>query len=111
MKMNLQSKIRMAKRTRLGRLLCRLAGDQTGAVLMEYVILGVLIAAAATVAVIYFGKGIVGGVTVMTDATAGKTDAATTAAKANQDNADTAATTSETAARIYRAVRKQQPNK
>lgn len=97
MKMNLQSKIRMAKRTRLGRMLCRLAGDQSGAVMMEYVILGVLIAAAATLAAIYFGKGIVGGFTTMTHATTGQTDNAKTDAKANQDSADKAKTDSENA--------------
>ena len=48
-----------AKRTRLGRILCRTLGDKTGAVMMEYVILAVLIAAAAVVAVAMFGKTIV----------------------------------------------------
>lgn len=49
-----------AKHTRLGRFLCRLAGEETGAVMMEYVILAVLIAAACVVAVAMFGKTIVG---------------------------------------------------
>ena len=40
--------------------LCRLAGDRTGGVMMEYVILAVLIAAAVVVAVAMFGKTIVG---------------------------------------------------
>lgn len=56
----MQEMIRRAKRTALGRTLCRLAGDKTGAVMMEYVILAVLIAAAAVVAVAMFGKTIVG---------------------------------------------------
>ena len=56
MKINQTNQIRIARRTALGRTLCRLAGDRTGAVMMEYVILGVLIAAAATLAAIYFGK-------------------------------------------------------
>lgn len=97
MKTNHTSKIRMAKRTRFGRTLCRLAGDQAGAVMMEYVILGVLIAAAATLAAIFFGKGIVGSFTTMTHATTGQTDSAKTDAKANQDNADKAKTDSENA--------------
>lgn len=96
MKIDLQRKSRMAKRTRLGRMLCRLAGDQTGAVLMEYVILGVLIAAAATLAAIYFGKGIVGSFTTMTHATTGKTDAAAESAKQNQEMTEKAATDSDT---------------
>jgi Flp pilus assembly pilin Flp len=40
--------------------LCRLAGDRSGGVMMEYVILAVLIAAAVVVAVAMFGKTIVG---------------------------------------------------
>ena len=42
------------------KILCRLAGDRTGGVMMEYVILAVLIAAAVVVAVAMFGKTIVG---------------------------------------------------
>lgn len=56
----LQGMIRRAKRTVVGRMLCRMAGDKTGAVMMEYVILAVLIAAAAVVAVAMFGRTIVG---------------------------------------------------
>ncbi|MEY4917520.1 MAG: hypothetical protein RL616_1433 [Verrucomicrobiota bacterium] len=97
MKINHSSKIRIAKRTWLGRTFCRLAGDRTGAVMMEYVILGVLIAAAATLAAIFFGKGIVGSFTTMTHATTGQTDSAKTDAKANQDSADKAKTDSEKA--------------
>ncbi len=63
--------------------------------MMEYVILGVLIAAAATLAAIYFGKGIVGSFTTMTHATTGQTDSAQTDAQANQQNADKAKTDSE----------------
>ena len=97
MKLNQTNKVRGARRTVLGRTLCRLAGDRTGAVMMEYVILGVLIAAAATLAAIYFGKGIVGSFTTMTHATTGQTDSAKTDAKANQDSADKAKTDSEKA--------------
>jgi len=85
MKSSIQIKIRRAKRTMLGRTLCRLAGDQAGAVLMEYVILGVLVAAAVTLAVIYFGEQITGGFRTMRGATAGRVDEAEAAAKANQD--------------------------
>ncbi len=52
-------KVRRARRSRLGRLLCRVAGDKTGAVMMEYVLLAVLIGAAAVVAIAMFGKTIV----------------------------------------------------
>jgi len=55
-----RSMIERAKRSLFGRLVCKLAGDQKGAVMMEYVIVAVLIAAACVVAVAMFGKTIVG---------------------------------------------------
>jgi len=55
-----QMRMERAKRTVWGRVLCRLLGEETGAVMMEYVILAVLIAAACVVAVAMFGKTIVG---------------------------------------------------
>jgi Flp pilus assembly pilin Flp len=97
MKINQQSKIRMAKRTRLGRVFCRLAGDQTGAVMMEYVILGVMIAAAATLAAIFFGKTIVQNFTTMTHSGVGNVSAAKVDAKSAQTTADKAKTDSESA--------------
>ena len=51
-------KIERAKRTLIGRIFCRLLGDQTGAVLMEYVVLGVLLVAAVVGAVMMFGDSI-----------------------------------------------------
>ena len=50
--------IERAKRTRVGRLICRLFGDQTGVVMMEYVIIGVLVVAAAVAMVLVFGDQI-----------------------------------------------------
>lgn len=47
-------------RERVRKALCRLAGNKSGGVMMEYVILAVLIAAAVVVAVAMFGKTIVG---------------------------------------------------
>ncbi len=47
-------------RVRAKKRLCRLLGDRTGGVMMEYVILAVLIAAAVVVAVAMFGKTLVG---------------------------------------------------
>lgn len=47
-----------------------------GAVMMEYVILAVMIAAAALVAIIYFGKTITGQAQTATLATAGTADKA-----------------------------------
>ena len=51
-------KIAKAKQTRLGRMLCRLFGDERGAVMMEYVVLGVLVVAAAVAIVLVFGDQI-----------------------------------------------------
>ena len=48
------------KKTTAGKLICRLLGEEKGAVMMEYVIVAVLIAAACVVAVAMFGKTIVG---------------------------------------------------
>lgn len=43
------------KKTSVGKVLCRLVGEDTGAVMMEYVIIAVLIAAACAAAIAYFG--------------------------------------------------------
>lgn len=51
-------KIAKAKQTRFGRMLCRLFGDERGAVMMEYVVLGVLVVAAAVAIVLVFGDQI-----------------------------------------------------
>jgi len=48
------------KKSVAGKLICRLLGEEKGAVMMEYVIVAVLIAAACVVAVAMFGKTIVG---------------------------------------------------
>ena len=48
------------KQTAAGKILCRMLGEEKGAVMMEYVIVAVLIAAACVVAVAMFGKTIVG---------------------------------------------------
>lgn len=51
-------KIAKAKQTRFGRFLCRLFGDERGAVMMEYVVLGVLVVAAAVALVMVFSKSL-----------------------------------------------------
>lgn len=50
--------IERAKRTMLGRAVCRLFGDQAGQAMMEYVVIGVLIVAAAVAMVLVFGDQI-----------------------------------------------------
>lgn len=47
-----------AKRTVLGRFLCRLLGDEAGQTIMEYVVLGVMVVAAAVAIVMLFGQQI-----------------------------------------------------
>ena len=49
-------RIEKAKRTAMGRFVCRLLGDECGAVAMEYVVIALLIVAAAVGAAVYFGK-------------------------------------------------------
>ncbi|MBP5637970.1 MAG: hypothetical protein J6X55_00700 [Victivallales bacterium] len=51
-------KLRRAKRTKVGRFLCRLLGDERGAVAMEYVVIALLVAAAVVGIVIVFGSRI-----------------------------------------------------
>ena len=53
-----QKRLERMKHSRLGRFLCRVMGETQGAVMMEYVIIAVLIAAAVVVAVIMFGKNV-----------------------------------------------------
>ena len=70
--------IAKAKKHSLGRILCRLFGDEKGAVMMEYVIVAVLIAAACVVAVAMFGRTIVGMFSVAAKGASGDSAAAKT---------------------------------
>lgn len=67
--------IERAKRTMLGRVLCRLFGDQAGQGMMEYVVIGVLIVAACVAVVMLFGKQIRNQFEVMMDYIRGDTKA------------------------------------
>ena len=58
--------------SKFGKILRRLVGEEAGAVMMEYVILAVLIAAAAVVAIAYFGRTVVTESNVATTAMTGK---------------------------------------
>ncbi|MBO5939892.1 MAG: hypothetical protein J6R18_01680 [Kiritimatiellae bacterium] len=64
--------INKMKNSAFGKLLRRFAGEETGAVMMEYVIVAVLIAAAAVVAIAYFGQTIVGQTNAGAQAITGK---------------------------------------
>lgn len=68
--------LRRAKSTLFGRLLCRLVGEERGAVMMEYVVIGVLVVAAAVAMVQLFGGGIRTQFKAMYEALLGKPGAA-----------------------------------
>lgn len=61
-----------------------------GAVMMEYVILAVMIAAAALVAIIYFGKTITNQAETASAATAGQSEAAQKIAETAKKNSESA---------------------
>ena len=50
--------VERAKKSFVGRVVCRVMGEETGAVMMEYVIVAVLIAAAVAAGAWFFGKDI-----------------------------------------------------
>lgn len=79
-------KIAKAKHTRFGRAMCRLFGDERGAVLMEYVLLAVLIAAAVVAIIAVFGDAIRGQFAVMIHALTHKQ--ADTTAQVDQNSSD-----------------------
>ena len=80
MKQSIMNSVRIARarRTRIGRIVCRLMGDQTGGVLMEYVLLGLLVVAAVAGVVIAFGDSISTGLKAMSRTVRGETEVAET---------------------------------
>ena len=58
--------------SKFGKILRRLVGEEAGAVMMEYVIIAVLIAAACVVAIAYFGRTVTTEANVATIAMTGK---------------------------------------
>jgi len=93
-------KLRRAKRTRLGRCLCRLLGEERGAVAMEYVVIALLVAAAVVGIVIVFGSRIAsmfGGATKALSATeTGQAAVAQEQASSREDHTGRANTALET---------------
>ena len=87
--------MRKLNKVQLKKLMCRLMGDRTGGVMMEYVILAVLIAAAAVVAVMYFGRGIVTNLSTSTHAMAGESAAASASSQKAKSDAKSAETENE----------------
>lgn len=76
--------IKSLKATRAGRVMVRFLGEEKGAVLMEYVVLGVLLVAAVVAAVIVFGNRTRDSFGVMTRAEEGDTPGAAAAEAAAQ---------------------------
>ena len=88
--------VERAKHSLVGKLVCRVMGEETGAVMMEYVIVAVLIAAAVSAGAWFFGKDImnmfgVAGRAATNDETGGEQmqQAAQKATKAGHKQADT----------------------
>ena len=97
----MKSAIARAKRSALGRTLCRLAGDRAGGVMMEYVVLGVLVVSAVVVTVIFFGHTIREQFTSMAHATAGQTDNAEKASERAKTDAASAESAGKTSANKF----------
>ena len=64
--------INKMKNSAFGKFLRRIAGEETGAVMMEYVIVAVLVAAAAVIAIAYFGRTVTSEANVATTAMTGE---------------------------------------
>jgi Flp pilus assembly pilin Flp len=75
---------------RIQKACCRLLGDRTGAVMMEYVILAVMVAAAVLVAVMLFSSTIRQQLVAMAHAVAGQSNQSATTAEAAQGTAASA---------------------
>ncbi len=84
----MEAAILRAKRTACGRFVCKALGDRTGAVMMEYVILGLLVAAAVVVAVMFFGKNIKLGFNAMGQAVSGESRASAQTVRESKRTAD-----------------------
>lgn len=78
-------RVKRAKNSALGRMFCRLLGDQTGAVMMEYIVLAVLLVAATVGIVVVFGRNMRAQWYTAMLAMMGKTDSAETNQKGVQD--------------------------
>lgn len=82
------SMINKMKNSKFGKFLRRVVGEDAGAVMMEYVIIAVLIAAACVVAVYYFGRNVSDGVEVAGTALAGQGKSAADKQGTLKDNVD-----------------------
>ena len=88
--MERKSFLKKAANSFAGRVLRRLAGEEKGAVMMEYIVIALLIAAVAVVAVGYFGNSITNVFGVLTQVTAAKPTNASAQMTVIKGQADTA---------------------
>ncbi len=79
-------KIETIKNSKFGRIVRRVAGEEAGAVMMEYVIVAVMIAAVVVVGAWLFGAQILNMFGIGGDSMIGKNDRAEERAKAVRDN-------------------------
>ena len=87
-KMKKNGMLKRARKSFLGRVICRLLGEEKGAVMMEYIIVGLLIAAAAIVAVGYLGNVMNAGFATLAHAVAAQPEKTQDTAKAGREMAD-----------------------
>ncbi len=72
--------------SRLGRIIARLAGEEKGAVMMEYVVLAVLLVAGVVAAVMAFGGKLINQFYAAGQATSGETAAAANTVNTGKTN-------------------------
>ena len=82
--------------SKFGKIFRRLVGEEAGAVMMEYVIIAVLVAAAAVVGIIYFSRTMNEQGAAASAAMAGQTKEAEAHAEAAKKESATGATASKT---------------
>ena len=90
-----------AKKSFLGRIVCRVAGEESGAVMMEYVIVAVLIAAACALGAYFFGRSTNNSFHTASMAVAGGNTEAAENAEKNQDKQQDLKSTADISAKKF----------
>ncbi len=88
--------LKKATNSFVGRILRRLVGEETGTVMMEYIVIGLLIAAVAVVAIGYFGNGITSMFTALNQVVAAQPTAAGETVTQVKTDANSGVTASQT---------------
>lgn len=95
------SLIKRAQNSVIGRICRRVMGEETGAVMMEYVILAVLIAAAVAVGAWYFGRSVNNEMRVASHGVTGDDTSAQSAQAKAQENVTKQDDAAKTAQKAY----------